>query len=67
LVSTVDLLIEDIHFELSWISPFQLGRKSLAVNISDLAATGAIPLWMLTSLAVPPRLNVESLDDFFPE
>jgi len=30
LVSTVDLLIEDVHFELSWISPFQLGRKALA-------------------------------------
>jgi thiamine-monophosphate kinase len=65
LVSTVDLLIEDVHFELSWISPAQLGRKSLAVNISDLAAMGAIPRWMLISLAVPPRLNVEFFDEFF--
>ena len=65
LVSTTDLLIEDVHFDLSWISPFQLGRKSLAVNLSDLAAMGAVPRWVLTCLAVPSRLSVEFIDDFF--
>ncbi|MCX5918503.1 MAG: thiamine-phosphate kinase [Deltaproteobacteria bacterium] len=65
LVSTVDLLIEDVHFSLSWITPRQLGRKSLAVNLSDLAAMGASPRWMLISLAVPSRLEVEFIDDFF--
>jgi thiamine-monophosphate kinase len=64
LVSTVDLLIEDVHFELSWITPRQLGRKSLAVNLSDLAAMGATPRWMLISLAIPSRLEVEFIDDF---
>lgn len=65
LVSTVDLLIEDVHFELSWITPRQLGRKSLAVNLSDPASIGATPRWMLISLAFPSRLEVEFIDDFF--
>lgn len=43
LVSTVDLLIEGVHFDLSFIDPYPLGRKSLAVNLSDLAAMGATP------------------------
>jgi thiamine-monophosphate kinase len=65
LVSTVDLLIEGIHFDLSWIAPRQLGRKSLAVNLSDLAAMGAVPRWALISLAVPSGLGVEFVDEFF--
>ena len=65
MVSTVDLLIEDVHFELSWISPFQLGRKTLAVNLSDMAAMGAVPRWVLISLAVPSNLSVEFFDDLF--
>ena len=65
LVSTVDLLIEDVHFDLSWISPFQLGRKALAVNVSDMAAMGAVPRWVLLSLAAPPGLSVEFFEEFF--
>jgi len=65
LVSTVDLLIEDVHFDLSFIEPYPLGRKSLAVNLSDLAAMGATPRWLLISLALPSRLSVEFTDQFF--
>ena len=65
LVSTVDLLIEDVHFDLSSIDPYPLGRKSLAVNLSDLAAMGATPRWLLISLALPSRLSVEFIDQFF--
>jgi len=65
LVSTVDLLIEDVHFDLSFIDPYPLGRKSLAVNLSDLAAMGATPRWMLISLALPSRLSVEFIEQFF--
>jgi thiamine-monophosphate kinase len=65
LVSTVDLLIEDVHFDLSLIDPYPLGRKSLAVNLSDLAAMGATPRWLLISLALPSRLRVEFIDQFF--
>jgi len=64
LVSTVDLLVEGVHFDLSFTSPLLLGRKSLAVNLSDIAAMGAKPSYALISLAVPPQTKVEFLDDF---
>lgn len=65
LVSTVDLLIEGVHFDLAYIDPYPLGRKSLAVNLSDLAAMGAIPRWMLISLALPSGHSLEFIDQFF--
>lgn len=64
LVSTVDLLVEGIHFDLSFTSAFLLGRKVLAVNLSDLAAMGAKPLFALISLALPGHLKVEFVDEF---
>lgn len=64
LVSTVDLLVEGIHFDLTYTSPYFLGRKSLAVNLSDLAAMGAKPLYALISIALPSCLKVEFVDEF---
>lgn len=64
LVSTVDLLVEGIHFDLAYTSPYFLGRKSLAVNLSDIAAMGAKPLYALISIALPTRLKVEFVDEF---
>ena len=43
-VITTDMLVEDIHFARSKISPFDLGYKTLAVNLSDVAAMGAKPI-----------------------
>lgn len=40
LLVTTDILIEGIHFDLSWTDPYTLGRKSLAVNLSDIASMG---------------------------
>ena len=65
LVSTVDLLVEDVHFDRSLIPAYQLGRKSLAVNLSDIAAMGANPLFTLVSLAIPSGVSLEFIDDFF--
>lgn len=64
LISTVDLLIEGVHFDLTYTPPYFLGRKSLAVNLSDIAAMGAKPLYLLISLALPDRLPVEFVDEF---
>ena len=44
LLTSTDMLLEDVHFRRSWHDPYRLGRKSLAVNISDIAAMGGIPL-----------------------
>lgn len=63
-LTTSDMLVEGVHFDLSFCAPQTLGRKSLAVNLSDIAAMGAKPRWFLLSLAIPPSLSVEFLDRF---
>ncbi len=52
LAISTDMLVEGRHF-LSTVDPFRLGHKSLAVNLSDLAACGATPRVFLLSLALP--------------
>ena len=62
---TCDILIEDVHFSLDYISPFQLGQRAMAVNMSDIAAMGGQPVFALTSLALPVNVNVSFLDDLY--
>ncbi len=64
LVTSTDMLLEDIHFRRMWHDPYHLGRKSLAVSISDIAAMGAIPRWALLSLALPVGLSLDFVDRF---
>ena len=59
---TTDILIEDVHFRRSTTPPYFLGRKSLAVNISDIAAMGGEPQYFLISLGSPTELTVDYLD-----
>jgi len=61
---TSDMLVEGVHFDLSLCDPLSLGRKSLSVNLSDIAAMGGEPRHFLLSLAVPPRIPLEFLDSF---
>jgi thiamine-monophosphate kinase len=56
IVVSADLLVEDIDFQLSWITPRQLGHKALAVSLSDIAAMGANPLWSTISIGIPQVL-----------
>ncbi|MCM1151489.1 MAG: thiamine-phosphate kinase [Alistipes sp.] len=53
LVFTADLLVEGVHFLRAAASPEEIGRKALAVNLSDVAAMGARPVATLLSLALP--------------
>jgi len=64
LLTSTDMLLEDVHFCRSWHDPYRLGRKSLAVNISDIAAMGGIPRWALLSLAIPADISIDFLDEF---
>ncbi len=64
-VFTTDMLVENIHFLRHVISPYLLGRKSLAVNLSDIAAMGAIPREFVVSIAIPETVNVEYLDSVY--
>lgn len=65
LLTTCDLLLEDVHFNLNFTDSYQLGRKSLAVNLSDIAAMGGTPRFFLVSLALPPHLPIEFIDDLY--
>lgn len=62
---TADLLIEGVHFDLKWISLFDLGFKSLAVNLSDISAMGGVPAYAIISLGIPARLDSRKIDDFY--
>jgi thiamine-monophosphate kinase len=53
LVATQDALVENVHFRLDWIDWHALGFRAAAVNLSDLAASGATPQALLVTLAVP--------------
>lgn len=64
LLTTTDMLVEGIHFDLSLTSPRHLGYKSLAVNLSDIAAMGGVPRHCYLALALPPQLSVEFVDGF---
>jgi thiamine-monophosphate kinase len=65
LLFTTDMLVEDIHFLKAKITPYQLGWKTIAVNLSDIAAMGGRPLFLLISLAIPAEMNIELIQDFY--
>ncbi len=60
LVATVDAVVEGVHFGAAF-PPEDVGWKSLAVNLSDLAAMGARPLWALVALATPRGTDARRL------
>ena len=59
LISTCDMLIQSRHFPEN-MSYFNMGFKSVTVNVSDLAAMGAEPLGFLLAIAIPKDLELES-------
>jgi thiamine-monophosphate kinase len=64
LIST-DALVENVHFDLRYFSPADLGWKALAVNLSDIAAMGGRPLYATTSIAFPRGLTARFVEDFY--
>lgn len=64
-IATCDTLVEKVHFDLSTTTPQQLGRKTLAVNISDIAAMGGVPYLALTAIGIPKKLPAKFLDHFY--
>ncbi len=63
-VTTTDMLVEGVHFLRDAIDPFDLGYKSHAVNLSDIAAMGAVPVQSFLSFGLPGDLDVELIDLF---
>ncbi len=64
-LATIDSLIQDIHFSLNTTSWKELGWKALAVNLSDIAAMGGVPEYVLISLALPEYTKVDDVVDLY--
>lgn len=62
IVVTQDNFIEDVHFKKEWATPYQIGYKAAAVNISDVLASGAKPTFITVGLSIP-----ETSDHFIKE
>lgn len=64
-VISTDLLVEGIHFDLSYTPLKHLGYKSVVVNISDIYAMNATPTQIVLSIAISNKFSVEALDEFY--
>jgi len=65
IVVSQDSLIEDIHFKREWSTPYQLGYKSIAVNISDILASGAEPKYITIALSLPKNIDENFVSEFY--
>lgn len=64
LLFSTDALVEGVHFLTSKITPHQLGRKAMAVNLSDIAAMGGTPKYFLAAIAAPKTIEPDWIENF---
>lgn len=64
-VTAVDVFVEGIHFTKETMSPFQIGFRALAANLSDLAAMGATPTSMLVAVVIPETWSTKEIGAVF--
>lgn len=65
IVVTQDSLVEDVHFSLNYTNAFQLGYKSVAVNLSDVYASGAKAKYLTCSLSLPSYIDENFIREFY--
>jgi len=65
LLTTCDIQVENVHFVRDQISPQQLGLKSVAIKVSDIASMGGIPKYLTISLILPKETSVEYVDGLY--
>jgi thiamine-monophosphate kinase len=65
LVVTQDALVEGVHFRLDWTTYRELGYKAAAVNLSDLAASGAVPEALLVTLSAPEETELDDVLELY--
>lgn len=65
LLLTTDMLMEGVHFDLTYMPLKHLGYKAVQVNLSDIYAMGGTPRQIVVSLALSKRFSVEDVDDLF--
>lgn len=64
-VLTTDCLVEGDHFRKEWFTPNQIGMKAIEINVSDVAAMGAVPRFALISLGLPKDLEVDFVEEMY--
>ena len=65
LVVSTDMLVEGVHFDMSYMPLKHLGYKAVVVNLSDVYAMNAIPTQITVSIAVSNRFPVEALEELY--
>jgi thiamine-monophosphate kinase len=60
---TTDALVEDVHFRRAWLAPDEIGRRAIAVTLSDLAAMGASAAYTVVAVTAPGTLPARDLDE----
>src|SRR5438552_15777066 len=64
-VASTDMLLEGVHFDLTFHPLKHLGYKAIVVNLSDIYAMNAIPKQILVSIALSNRISLEAIDDLY--
>ncbi len=64
-VASTDMFVEGVHFDLAWMTAEDVGWRSLALALGDLAAKGAEPAWALASVAIPRRWPVQQVTGIY--
>lgn len=65
LVATTDMMLEGVHFNLSFITAFQIGFKLISVNVSDIYAMGGKPAYILLNIGIRGDTKKSFLNGFF--
>ncbi len=65
IVVSTDLLVEGVHFDLTFCPLKHVGYKAVAVNVSDIAAMNALPTQIVVGLAIGSRYSVEAIDELY--
>ena len=65
IVVSQDSLVEDIHFKTEYMTPYQLGFKSMMVNLSDISASGAEPKYVSIALSLPKTIENDFIKEFY--
>ena len=65
IVITQDNFVEDVHFKRDWATPYQIGYKAAAVNISDVLASGAKPEYLTVGLSLPNNTDTDFVQELY--
>ncbi|HHD12016.1 MAG TPA: thiamine-phosphate kinase [Deltaproteobacteria bacterium] len=65
LLLTIDSLIEGVHFKKDYTPPYYIGRKAVSISVSDIAAMGGTPLFLLTAISMPEDTDFELVEELY--